>query len=443
MITAAALRADVLDQFRRYWPAGDGAVRRLPLVERERDGAEPLPPRLRRVALPGWAADLDPDGGIPIPADLAGDGDWSQVDWLHAAGWYLHGLAERAHESACGPIHSFSFRLRGWDPALWSRAWANRIALFLRRWASRLAGQAEETVCGPLPDTEIVLTHDLDAVAITLAIRAKQGAFHCFNALRALLSGRLAAVPTALASAMRLACGRGDPGGLALLASQVETAGRRGRIHVYGGSGGWWRWPMDLLLDPSYQVRPGSALGAQLTELHGRGWTIGLHPSFRAWRDPARMAAERSRVEAATGIALTHVRNHWLRFSWQHTWMAQVTAGLTEDSTLGFNDRPGFRCGAALCYRPRDGSTLPLLLKALPLVLMDSHLYDYRPTAAPAAAINRWLDEVDAVRGEAAVLWHPHTIGRTYGWRNGLSCLLATLCRLESARRRDGPGASL
>ena len=95
-----------------------------------------------------------------------------------------------------------------------------------------------------------------------------------------------------------------------------------------------------------------------------------------------------------------------------------------------FNDRPGFRAGGALNWVPWDsaaGNTHSL--RALPTVLMDSHFYDYQPmsTGERQAALRKWLEEIVAVGGEAALLWHPHTITADYGWREGFQELLSCL----------------
>ena len=162
------------------------AIKALPIPDWEMLDQEDLPPACASIALPQWAAEMSVDGGILIPqwAYRRAEGEWAKVDWFVVCFWYLHNIAERAYEDANGPIHSYAFRLKGWDSRLWERAWVNRIALFLRRWAVRESGKDEDELLGPLPETEIVLTHDVDAVEKTLSIRLKQSAFHGFNAIR-------------------------------------------------------------------------------------------------------------------------------------------------------------------------------------------------------------------------------------------------------------------
>ncbi len=70
-------------------------------------------------------------------------------------------------------------------------------------------------------------------------------------------------------------------------------------------------------------------------------------------------------------------------------------------------------------WDPARGAALSL--QAIPTVAMDSHFYDYRLLSPEerTADMRRWIEEVRAVRGVAAVLWHPHTLSPDVGWADG------------------------
>jgi len=425
------MRAYAVSAMSRYWPAGSEAIRDLPIAVVAPPEVEPLPPSMVEVSLPDWAAEVGVDGALLVPAGVVPDagGDWKSVDWLAAIFWYVSGAAERAHERQYGPIHSYSARLRGWDARIWQRAWANRIALFLRRWAAHRLEQEEATIFGALPSTEVVLTHDVDAVSKTLPIRVKQAAFHAFNLARALIGGELGAVASRNRAFWRALLGRADYWCFERITGLEEDAGQRSQFNFYGGRSGFTRWPWDVLMDPGYDVRS-QRLRDTLCGLAARGFTVGVHPSFRSWRDSPAIQRQRERVQSAVDAPVTSCRQHWLRFSWERTWVAQEDAGLTLDTTLGFNDRPGFRNGAAVAFHPWNAATgAALRLVALPMVLMDSHLYDYRELAAAERddAIRYWLGELHAVHGTATVVWHVRVMSEEYGWAEGYESLLSNL----------------
>lgn len=420
-----------LDCGTRYWPAGHQAIAGLPVPVIDRHpGAEPV---LQHVALPDWAADLGVDGQLLVFACLldAGDApDWQRCDWIANAFHMLAGSSERVHEQIHGPALSYAFRLpRALDP-LHQRAWVNRIFLFLRRWAAHQAGQPEEAVFGPLPQAQIRLTHDVDAVRLTPEIRLKQTAFQFANAARALVRGDVPSTRARLGDARRYALSAGDFRTFARVRDIERSAGLRSTLHFYGGPPGLRRGsPRRILIDPAYDIGSDMMRG-ELRAFREGGWTVGLHQSFDAWDNARAMAREKASIEAALGAEVLHCRQHWLHFSWEKTWAAQAAAGLNLDSTLGFNDRPGFRSGHALRVRPWDEATdRPLSISTVPMVLMDSHFYDYSGNgqADVEAQMKPWIDEVRAVGGEATVNWHTHTITDVYGWGAGFEALVGLL----------------
>lgn len=345
-----------------------------------------------------------------------------RVDWLAAAEWHLNSAAEQEFEKRHGPIHSYSYRLRGWDTRMWQRAWVNRIALFLRRWASVSCGRAEDELFGPRPSAAIIVTHDVDAVRKTPSIRIKHSAFHAFNSVRQLARGNPAGALRKFSDAIGFLSRHEDYWFFDRITALEDQFGIRSHFNFYGGSGRWRRTPKSMLIDPGYDVRT-PRIRSELHRLCEGGWTIGLHQSYDAWSDAGRMRGEREYLEQAAGVPVTSCRQHWLRFSWASTWRAQRDAGFRLDTTLAFNDRPGFRNGAALPLRPFGPA---ISFEVLPTVMMDSHFYDYAQMTDDQrwAQIAWWIDEVRAVGGVAAVLWHQQVMGRDYGWSDGYLELL-------------------
>lgn len=429
-------RAHIVAALSRYWPKNPALVSQLALPIALPPDAPALPPVVTEIELPNWATEFGVDGCLLVPASCLIEGTgpaWQRTDWLSAAGWYLDALAERAHEHRHGPIHSYALRLKGWDDRLWQYAWVNRMALLLRRWAAREHQAKEIDLLGPLPDAEITLTHDVDAIDKTPAIRFKQSVFHCINAARAIARAKPTAAGRKLAKACDFAFGSADYWRLDEIIELEQQAGLQSVFHLYAGPTTSKSFARHLM-DPSYACTD-PRLQAFYSRTLDAGCEIGLHPSFDAWNDPDALAAQRQQLEAAVGHPVTAVRQHWLRFSWQATWAAQQAAALQRDTTLGFNDRPAFRTGSALRYQPwNKTAAAPLQIQSLPLVFMDSHFYDYaNPITScdtdPAEEMRRWIQEIRFVRGQASVLWHPRTLSPDYGWGGGFHTLLEQLAQ--------------
>jgi hypothetical protein len=429
--TIPAWREHVYQNLQRYWPQNIEQIYQIPTPYRELPDEEDLPPVFAEIRLPEWASDIAIKQKFLVPkwAELDANGQWEQVDWIAVAFWYMENLAERAFEEKHGPIHSYSFRLRGWDPRLWRHAWVNRIALFLRRWAAQAGNSEEVNLLGPLPKAEIRLTHDVDAVTKTGAIRLKQAAFNAFNCMRSLGRLQIHRFFESLAKACRFLGSTDDYWCFEQIRKMEREQGRSSTFNFYAGKPGPQRTPRERLMDPAYDIHE-HRLREELATLRNGGWEVGLHPSYDAWADKQRFLAEKQNLERATGADVTTCRQHWLRFSFEKTWQMQAACKIVEDTTLGFNDRPGFRNSAALTWHPWDPARKqPMGIKATPMVLMDSHLYDYKPlsTRGRTREIAKWLYEVKSVGGQVTVIWHQRVFSQDYGWRSGYAQLLSCL----------------
>ena len=421
-------RRQLIETGRRYWQRAEECILQLALNSPVLDADGPFR-GYTAVALPDWAADL----GVGSPPYLLVDSralrtgsepPFDRCDWWLAADLMLNGSAEREHEARHGPIHSFSWRL-DIDPHAFDHAWVNRFLLIIRRLAARRVGSGEAALFGPLPSAELIVTHDVDAVTKRPELRLKQGAFQLANAVRHLWGGRFREASGRFAAAARFSLGPGDFWTFDQLIESLSRRGLRSRLHFYAGPQGLRRgWP-GCLMDPGYDCAD-PRITDLLRSLAQNGFEVGLHPSYDSWASPDMIAQQREHLTQALRQPVTVCRQHWLRFSWEKTWISQAKAGIILDSTLGFNDRPGFRNSAALRFQPSVSLSSGLPLTAEPMILMDSHLYDYDLDAHRdlGGSIERWIREVKAVRGVATVLWHPHTLDRSYGWGKGFEVLL-------------------
>jgi hypothetical protein len=423
------VRNEILLRFKHYFPVNKKPLFcQLPIFESNRAPCA----ENRLVELPEWAADLGlgPRPGLQVPICCLVNPEkleWARVDWWRAAYLLMISNAERLHESTEGPIHSYSSRLPDTLNPLWERAWVNRIFLFLRRWVAHVNNTNEVTLLGGLPRGVLHLTHDVDYVNKTLALRLKQIAFINYNILKCLLSGKFSTAASQFSRLFRFGLGSANYWQFPVIQDLEAEYHATSSWNFYGGVGGLKRSISELLLDPAYRVTD-QKLVKQLKELQQKGNRIGLHQGFHSWRDSYRMKKEKCRLKLALGLAIDSCRQHWLRFSFKDTWRAQEEAGFLLDTTLGFNDRPGFRNSAALRVPAwiADDKRFSTTLNTLPMILMDSHLFDYGQleVGARRQLIDYYLDEIAFVSGEATVIWHHRVFHSDYGWGDDYRYLL-------------------
>lgn len=117
-----------------------------------------------------------------------------------------------------------------------------------------------------------------------------------------------------------------------------------------------------------------------MRRIHQRGHEIGLHPSYGTYQKPHLIIEEADRLRricAEEGIQQKEWggRMHYLRWQQPITMQALNDAGMSYDSTLGYADAPGFRCGTCFEYPAFNSKTQEVLrLRINPLIVMESTL---------------------------------------------------------------------
>jgi len=153
-----------------------------------------------------------------------------------------------------------------------------------------------------------------------------------------------------------------------------------------------------------------------MQRIHRRGHEIGLHPSYGTYQDAVQTKREfdaLKRACEAEGVEQDRWggRQHYLRWQNPVTWRNWEEAGLDYDSTLGFADHVGFRCGTAHEFPVFDlEQRQSLSLRERPLVAMERTLLADKYMGLNAnRAYGRMLKLADACRqtgGRFTVLWH-------------------------------------
>lgn len=151
-----------------------------------------------------------------------------------------------------------------------------------------------------------------------------------------------------------------------------------------------------------------------------RGHVVGFHPSREAHHDAAVFVQELESLRQVCPMPVTTGRQHYLCFSPPETWQRWSDAGMAWDSTLGYPEAEGFRCGMCRDFPVFNFLTREVLpLREKPLIAMDVTLAQYRGYT-PELALERLSHlrrQVDKHSGEFVLLWH-NSSWNTFFWKN-------------------------
>lgn len=146
---------------------------------------------------------------------------------------------------------------------------------------------------------------------------------------------------------------------------------------------------------------------------------VGLHGSYDSLDDVETLYVEKKRLEAITGVPVDCGRQHYLRFNSERSLTVRMwqQVGIGHDYTLGYAERPGFRCGTCHPYPLYDlENDCPTCLIEHPLIVMDGTLIDYmKLDVEDGVAVMRKLQRRCAMaEGDFVFLWHNHTTRRGF-----------------------------
>jgi len=151
-----------------------------------------------------------------------------------------------------------------------------------------------------------------------------------------------------------------------------------------------------------------------LRRIHERGHVVGLHPSYMSWEKPGQVQQEYRKLRKICREEKIEQdkwggRQHYLRWNNPHSWQYWETAGLNFDSTLGFAEQAGFRCGVCFEYPVFNLVTRQTLkLRERPLIAMDVTLFpgwrfDFKMCFEKIITMNSICR---FFKGDFTLLWH-------------------------------------
>lgn len=170
--------------------------------------------------------------------------------------------------------------------------------------------------------------------------------------------------------------------------------------------------------DPGYQL-PSRRVNELMEKIHRRAHHIGFHPSHDTYNNPTLWGEEYRKLANYSPQQVTTGRQHHLRFEVPTTWQIWEDHNMWFDSSVGYHDQMGFRCGS--CYDFPVFNILSrkkLKLREKPPVVVDCTLL-CEAKLTPEMMTQRVLSLLQTVRkyrGNFVLLWHNSSFNTPF-WR--------------------------
>ena len=165
------------------------------------------------------------------------------------------------------------------------------------------------------------------------------------------------------------------------------------------------------------------------TTLIKEGCEIGVH-GIDAWHSAVKGREELERVAAVTGKSEVGVRMHWLLRD-ENTFCVLEESGYDYDSTAGYNETVGYRCGTSQTFRPLGVKTL----LELPLHIQDGAMFYSQRLDLPET--EAWhlcevmIQNAKEIGGVLTILWHDRSHGPERFWGEFYIMLVRKLRSLD------------
>lgn len=165
------------------------------------------------------------------------------------------------------------------------------------------------------------------------------------------------------------------------------------------------------------------------TALVKAGCEIGAH-GIDAWHSTRKGREELHRIRQVTGRKRIGIRMHWLLRD-ENTSRVLEEAGYAYDSTAGYNETVGYRCGSTQAFRPIGARQL----LELPMHIQDGALF--YPHRLGLSELGAWaicssmIANSKKFGGVLTVLWHDRSHGAERYWGDFYVRLVAELRSLN------------
>lgn len=153
-----------------------------------------------------------------------------------------------------------------------------------------------------------------------------------------------------------------------------------------------------------------------IKKINDRGHLVGLHPSYDCYLKPELIKKELNELKNSFNLLVINQKNittrmHYLRWKTPDTLVNLNNSGIKRDTTLGYAEYAGFRCGTCHSFQGYDlisHKKLDIIIE--PLIVMDGTLFSKKyMNLNYKSAFNYATDlkkKCKKMNGQFNILWH-------------------------------------
>ena len=172
----------------------------------------------------------------------------------------------------------------------------------------------------------------------------------------------------------------------------------------------------------------------KLVKHHAERYAVGLHPSWQSGDNRSLLKKEKEKLKAMIQAAqsvpaqITESvpaisRQHYIRFNLPEGYQRLITAGITDDYSMGYGSINGFRASVASPFFWYDlEKEEQTSLRIHPFCFMDANaFYEQRQNPEQTREeLTHYLSVCKAVNGTMISIWHNNFLGASKdfeGWK--------------------------
>jgi len=182
-------------------------------------------------------------------------------------------------------------------------------------------------------------------------------------------------------------------------------------------------------------ISPSNPAMRKLIERHARKYAVGIHPSWSSHDNRPLIGDEKRTVSLITEKPVTTSRQHYIWFQTPSTFRDLISAGITDDYSMGYGSINGFRASVASAYHwydlEREEKTS---LRVHPFCFMDANAFyeQKQDVQTSAGELMHYYDTCHQYHGTLISIFHNQFLGTDpvfAGWKEMYEAFISQVQR--------------